>query len=570
MTDDHANDAELIERLRRRLQRSEAAREEAETILEQRNQELWRTNRELTAREGDLLKRLNRESRLLLRAQRTARMASFHIDRDGHFSASPEFQHLMGLEGDHRPDSQTFVQKAHRLDRDEVLSLANTLQSLRHGEGDPGHECQYEFRILRGGSTCWLRCMIACERDEKGDVEDVLGTIQDITRQRRSERRERALGLVAERRVRQLTRLSGELQESRRATEQAYQARSEFLQAMSHEIRTPLNGLLGMLDLLSLGELNRDQAQRLTIAREASTQLHRHIENIVDLAYADTSLDGPPTVVETPEPSSLPVRLVESSPASRWLVVDDIETNRLVLCQMLDVMGYRSEVATDGDEAVEKVLAERFDGVLMDIMMPRMSGTEAVAIIRTHERLATLPIIAVTAHTHRSELMSLIDQGFSAALNKPVDIQQLEALMHQHMLSSTAPVDDAPASPPPVPEVALDEPAVDEAHFQSLFGSLPADRRELLLQAAIVDIERLVKELGSAFHEGNNDRLQRTAHSLKGVAGNFGATGLLESVVAFRQTPFERAEPLLKRIQQQSAAVITHARALFQAMTSSQ
>ncbi|SPJ32457.1 response regulator [Kushneria phyllosphaerae] len=564
MRDDPAADAEVIARLRRRLQRSESAREEAETILEQRNRELWHANRELMAREGDLLKRLNRESRLLLRAQRTAQMASFHIDRDGNFSASPEFQQLMGLDEGHRPDSQTFLDKAHRLDRGQVMALVETLQSLRPLDEDR----EYELRILRHGRTCWLRCVIACEQDELGNVEDLLGTIQDITEQRRSERRERALGLVAERRVRQLTRLSGELRESRHATEQAYQARSEFLQAMSHEIRTPLNGLLGMLDLLSLGELNRDQAQRLTIAREASTQLHRHIEKIVDLAYADTSLTGPPTDVELPEASSLPARLFEPNSAPRWLVVDDIETNRLVLCQMLDVMGCRSEEATDGDEAVEKVLAERFDGVLMDIMMPRMSGNEAVAIIRTHERLASLPIIAVTAHTRRSELVGLIDQGFSAALNKPVDRQQLAALMRQHMLSSTPPVDDVPASPPQASRVP--EAALDEAHFLSLFGALPADRRELLLQAAIGDIERLVEELDSAFHESNNDRLQRAAHSLKGVAGNFGATGLLESVVAFRQTPFEKAEPLLKSIQQQGAAVITHARALFQTMTSSQ
>ena len=59
---------------------------------------------------------------------------------------------------------------------------------------------------------------------------------------------------------------------------------------------------------------------------------------------------------------------------THMLVVDDVEDNRILFGQMLKLAGVKVEVASDGDEAVTKVLGGQFDGILMDVCMPRVSG----------------------------------------------------------------------------------------------------------------------------------------------------------------------------------------------------
>ncbi|MBN8413410.1 PAS domain-containing hybrid sensor histidine kinase/response regulator [Halomonas litopenaei] len=690
------------------MRRSEAAREEAEAILERRSRELLQANEQLMLRESELQRRLDRDSQFLLRAQRTARIASFHRDRGRRLATSPEFHHLLGLAPGIKPDEQTLISHIHPLDRDRVRRQ----EAEFHGSAEPGIEHGYEFRILRHGETRWMRWNIIREDDEHGRFKSLLGTVQDITEQRASDRRARALALIADRRVRQLVRLSKELQASRQAVEEAFYAKADFLAAMSHDIRTPLNGLLGMIDLLSLGELNEAQAERLGMAREAAHQLQRHIEQIVDMAHADDGgpvasaqpvdlrryfdtllqfwrygherigrrlrleLDGSVPEVLTTDPTrlrqlmdafierlgegeapislrvtvqgdclcidivstatgqmlrerrdrrrallqrwaaaieaditpcqaegvsgftlrlplrqevsdahycvpaaeqQLPDRVFNEENRPRLLVVDDIETNRVVLCQMLEVIGCDSDIACDGREAVDKALSERFDGVLMDILMPRMSGLEAVAELRRQPAVATLPVVAITAHTNREELGELTRQGFSAALAKPVNRQQLAAILLELLDGERRRAEEhSPAvtgssvtslSPPGVEAMPSSAPAVDEEHFRAIFASLSPARRQMLLQAAVDDIERLVAEVVSAHRRGEREPLQRAAHSLKGVAGNFGAFPLMATVNALRHAEDERTDDLLKTLQQQSTDAVTSARELFQSLS---
>ncbi|MEE3215068.1 MAG: response regulator, partial [Pseudomonadota bacterium] len=176
----------------------------------------------------------------------------------------------------------------------------------------------------------------------------------------------------------------------------------------------------------------------------------------------------------------LPDRGFNEENRPRLLVVDDIETNRVVLCQMLEVIGCDSDIACDGREAVDKALSERFDGVLMDILMPRMSGLEAVAELRRQPAVAALPVVAITAHTNREELGELTRQGFSAALAKPVNRQQLAAILLELLDGERRRAEEhSPAvtgssvtslSPPGVEAMPSSAPAVDEEHFRAIFA----------------------------------------------------------------------------------------------------
>lgn len=113
------------------------------------------------------------------------------------------------------------------------------------------------------------------------------------------------------------------------------------------------------------------------------------------------------------------------------LVVEDIESNYLLMTILLDNMGYQFTRAADGVEAVEKVLSEHFDLVLMDIKMPRLGGLEATREIRKTNR--EVPIIALTAHAFNSDKEAAIAAGCNGFLVKPIDRNALAGTLRRFL-----------------------------------------------------------------------------------------------------------------------------------------
>jgi hypothetical protein len=113
------------------------------------------------------------------------------------------------------------------------------------------------------------------------------------------------------------------------------------------------------------------------------------------------------------------------------LVVDDDVRNVFALTSLLESRGIRVDFAEDGREAVEIIQRNpnRFDLVLMDIMMPDMDGFAAMRAIRARTDLSSLPIIAVTAKATMEDRQRCIDAGASDYVTKPVDPDQLLSLM---------------------------------------------------------------------------------------------------------------------------------------------
>lgn len=113
------------------------------------------------------------------------------------------------------------------------------------------------------------------------------------------------------------------------------------------------------------------------------------------------------------------------------LVVEDIESNYLLMAILLGSLGYQFTRAADGVEAVEKVLSEHFDLVLMDIKMPRMDGLEATREIRKTNR--EVPIIALTAHAFNSDKEAAIAAGCNDVLVKPIDRNVLTGTLRRFL-----------------------------------------------------------------------------------------------------------------------------------------
>ena len=119
----------------------------------------------------------------------------------------------------------------------------------------------------------------------------------------------------------------------------------------------------------------------------------------------------------------------------RVLLAEDNAINQQIAVELLEGVGASVDVADNGREAVEKLLASAgdlpYDAVLMDLQMPEMDGYQATARIRAEPRLADLPIVAMTAHAMAEERDRCLAAGMHAHITKPIDPELLYRTLMQ-------------------------------------------------------------------------------------------------------------------------------------------
>ncbi|HXF92884.1 MAG TPA: response regulator [Nitrospiraceae bacterium] len=153
--------------------------------------------------------------------------------------------------------------------------------------------------------------------------------------------------------------------------------------------------------------------------------------------------------------------LAEQSARSRKriLVAEDNEVNRLVLVRLLAKFGYHADVVDNGRTAVEALIRDRYDLVLMDCQMPELDGFEATRMIRKHEEstvgghpseaedqqtglmtkstgrpsTARVPIIALTANAMAGDRERCLAAGMDDYLSKPVTCDALREMLERWM-----------------------------------------------------------------------------------------------------------------------------------------
>ncbi len=112
---------------------------------------------------------------------------------------------------------------------------------------------------------------------------------------------------------------------------------------------------------------------------------------------------------------------VSSPPQHRLLVVDDIELNRDMLARRLTRAGFSVATADGGEQALASIAAEQFDLVLLDIMMPDLSGIEVLKRVRLRTPEAELPIIMATAKGESENIVEALALGANDYVVKPLD-----------------------------------------------------------------------------------------------------------------------------------------------------
>ena len=120
----------------------------------------------------------------------------------------------------------------------------------------------------------------------------------------------------------------------------------------------------------------------------------------------------------------------------RVLIVDDIEDNRVLLERTLRSGGYVTVGVENGAKALACLSSETFDIVLLDWMMPGLSGLETLNIIRQTHHRNELPVIMCTAVGEEANIVDAMEAGANDYVLKPISLPVLRARMTAHLAQS--------------------------------------------------------------------------------------------------------------------------------------
>src|SRR6185436_3427946 len=110
-----------------------------------------------------------------------------------------------------------------------------------------------------------------------------------------------------------------------------------------------------------------------------------------------------------------------SQPNATLLLVDDDAMNRDALSRRLTRTGYNVLTAESGADALGMINSHRIDAVLLDVMMPGMSGLDTLRSLRQSRSVSDLPVIMVTAKDGSDDMVEALDLGANDYVTKPID-----------------------------------------------------------------------------------------------------------------------------------------------------
>ena len=128
-----------------------------------------------------------------------------------------------------------------------------------------------------------------------------------------------------------------------------------------------------------------------------------------------------------------------NSTMTKILLAEDNELNRDMLLRRLERRGYQVVVATNGEEAIEKVKADGPDLLLLDISLPVLDGFEVASRIRADPQLRALPILGLSAHAMQGDRERALAAGCDDYDTKPVEMERLVDKIQLLLQTATKP-----------------------------------------------------------------------------------------------------------------------------------
>jgi len=120
------------------------------------------------------------------------------------------------------------------------------------------------------------------------------------------------------------------------------------------------------------------------------------------------------------------------------IVVEDEPDAAEMFAEMMRVSGYRVVKTYSSTPAISLIQSEKPDAIILDIMMPDVSGLEVLRFIRREPELAHIPVVIVSAKGTPADVRTGMDAGASVYLIKPVGFQDLQTAVERAMKEATA------------------------------------------------------------------------------------------------------------------------------------
>src|SRR5438093_484139 len=196
--------------------------------------------------------------------------------------------------------------------------------------------------------------------------------------------------------------------------------------SLRHELRTCVNQILGYSELAQEELAKAGQAgsvpdlRRVTSAGRRLLSLVDEVPDDVEAGLSDGGRPSPPPPTAAPA-SPAAATGTAANTAATLLVVDDDEGNRDVLGRLLQSKGHAVVLAGSGPEALEIVRTQPVDLVLLDIMMPGVSGLDVLRALRASHPPDALPIIMATAKDQPQDVVEALKMGANDYVIKPLD-----------------------------------------------------------------------------------------------------------------------------------------------------
>lgn len=211
------------------------------------------------------------------------------------------------------------------------------------------------------------------------------------------------------------------------------------------------------------------------------------------------------------------------SPASRYvLVIDDNEINLKVVSSLLEMDGHHVVTANSGEQGLQLIDRDRFDVVLVDIMMPDMDGTAFITNLRRNPVAvrAQLPVFVLTGMADKESIANIQSQSdIRGVLIKPINRNALRQALDGLNTDTGKRV---------VAVQEMDSGILNTASLDELKQSLPRETLLDIFNDLIVKAQELTEALETAAKAGNHSEMGEISHNLKGMAGNFGLKLLMD------------------------------------------
>lgn len=233
----------------------------------------------------------------------------------------------------------------------------------------------------------------------------------------------------------------------------------------------------------------------------------------------------------------------------RILVVDDNQLNREIFYDLVEdpLNNVHIFLAQHGKEAVDLLVQNEYDLILMDIQMPVMNGYEATETIRHHSELPEhkrkIPIIAMTAHVLEGVAEKCLEAGMNDSISKPVNLSVLQKKIKQlsSLNKNESGVMEETTKINSVVDISENDSRINLENLEAITGGNP-EKIKKYIDIFLKNIPSDLSQLKMEVSEQDYDNTRKTAHKIKGNLGYMGVSSIQENILYLEKIDLENPD----------------------------